>query len=135
MKNIKWREVTFNALIILVLLLLALNSFLYSKFKKMESNTNYISRLSSAIAIAANSNDMVFLTPELLPEDQDYLIDTFETIKPAIGRQYSIKNYIAIEYANGNILMIKVTRNREGEFLIQDMFLLDEDIYEKLKRM
>lgn len=29
--------------------------------------------------------------------------------------------------------MIKVTRDKEGNFLIQDMFFLDENIYDKLK--
>jgi hypothetical protein len=88
--------------------------------------------MSRAITIVANGN-MEFLTPKLLPEDIDYLINAFETIKPAIGRQYDMKNYIAIKYENDNTLMIKVTRNQEGEFLIQDIFLLDENIYDKLK--
>ncbi len=111
MKDIKWREVTFNTLIILVLLLLTSNSFCYNKSKELEKSCNYISSISSAIVTAAHDNDMVFLTPKLLPEDLDYLIDIFETIKPVIGRQYNMKNYIAIKYENDNTLMIKVTRN------------------------
>lgn len=133
MKNIKWREVIFNTLIILVLLLLASNSFYYNKLKELEKNCNYVSSMSSAIATAAHDNDMVFLTPKLLPEDLDYLLDIFETIKPTIGRQYDMRNYIAIKYENDNTLMIKVTQNQEGKFLIQDMFLLDESIYDKFK--
>ncbi|MBU5314618.1 hypothetical protein KQI38_21570 [Tissierella carlieri] len=132
-KNIKWREVTFNALIVLVLLLLISNLFFYRKFKEMDRNSNYVFNISRAITIAANENFTEALTLKLLPEDLDYLIDKFEKIKPEIGTTYNMKSYIAIEYKNGSTLMVKVTRNKEGEFLIQDMFLLNEDIYDKLK--
>ena len=109
------------------------NLFLYRKSKELEKNADYISNISRAITIAAHENSYEFLTPKLLPEDFDHLIDAFEEIKPKIGRQYNIKNYIAIAYKNGNTLIIKIVQDKKGDFLIQDMFLLDENIHDKLK--
>ena len=132
-KKCKYSKITFSILVISILLLLISNLFLYRKSKELEKNADYISNISRAITIAAHENSYEFLAPKLLPEDFTHLIDSFEEIKPKIGKQYNIKNYIAIAYKNNNTLMIKITQDKKGNFLIQDMFLLDKNIYDKLK--
>ena len=129
-KYLKYRKITFN---ILIALMLISNFLLYRKSKKLENNANYILNISSSITVAAHANFMESLTSKFLPGDSDHLIDVFEEIKPLIGKQYDMRNYIAITYENGNTLMIKISRDKEGNFLIQDMFLLDKNIHDKLK--
>ena len=127
-------KVLFNKiLIVMVILLFVSNVYFYGVYKELKSNTNYSSRFSSAISIAANSNDMRFFLSKLAPYESDNLIEKFEEIKAKIGDQYNVKNYIAIEYKNGNTLIVKSTETKEGKYLIEDMFLLDEYIYEKIK--
>lgn len=117
----------------LVILLFISNIYFYSRFNELKINTNYTHNVSSAIAIAGLSNDMLFLLQELNPDDLDNLTNKFEEIKPKICDTYSIKEYIAITYRNGNTVMIKVTEDEKGKGLIQDMFLLDESTYNRIE--
>ncbi len=134
MGNTKSKELFNKILMVMVLLLFVSNVYFYGVYKELKSNTNYRRRFSSAISIAANSNDMGFLLSELAPYESDNLINKFEEIMPKIGDQYNIKNYLAIEYKNGNTLMVKSTESKEGKYLIEDIFLLDELVYEKIKK-
>ncbi|MDR7855398.1 hypothetical protein [Tissierella sp.] len=118
---------------IIILLLFITNVYFYSNLSKLRTNANYISSIPSAISIAAHDNDRLFLSSRLVPHDIDNLMNKFEEISSKIARQYSVKNYIVVEYNNGNDLIIKTTENEEGKILIEDMFLLDESIYEKMK--
>ena len=67
------------------------------------------------------------------PSNSDDLMEKFEELKPEIDRQYGLKNYVVINYKNGNSLIIKTTENEEGKVLMDDMFLLDETIFGRLK--
>lgn len=131
-KNLKCSRANFCIFVLLILSFIS-NLFFYRKSKKLEITCNYISNISRSITIAAHENSIEILTPKLSPQDLDYLINTFEKIQPKIEREYTVKNYIAIQYKNDSTLMIKVTKDKEGNFLIQDMFLLDDNIYDKLK--
>ncbi len=133
LKDNKSKELFNKILGVIILLLFVSNLYFYREFKRCKNNANYMSGFSSSIAIAANSNDLGFLLSKLVPEDSDDLISKFEKIKPMIGNQYSIINYIAIEYKNGNTLMVKAIEYKDGKYLIGDMFVLDELTYKKIK--
>lgn len=133
MKDIKSKELTNKGIWVLVLLLFISNIYFYSRFNELKINTNYTHKVSSAIAIAGLSDDLSFLLQELNPNDLDNLINKFEEIKPKIDNTYNTKDYIAITYRSGNTVMIKVTKDEKGKDLIQDIFLLDESTYNKIK--
>lgn len=133
MKDVKSKELANKGIWMLVILLFISNIYFYSRFNELKINTNYTHKVSSAIAIAGISNDMSFLLQELNSNDLDNLINKFEEIKPKIGDTYSIKEYIAITYRNGNTVMIEVTEDEKGKGLIQDMFLLDESTYNRIE--
>lgn len=133
MKDVKSKELGNKGIWMLVILLFISNIYFYSRFNELKTNTNYTHKVSSAMVIAGLSNDMSFLLQELNPNDLDNLINKFEKIKPKIGDTYNIKEYIAITYRNSNTVMIEVTEDENGKSLIQDMFILDESTYNKIK--
>lgn len=133
MKDIKFEELANKGIWMLVILLFISNIYFYSRFNELKINTNYTHKVSSAMAIAGLSNDMSFLLQELNPNDLDNLINKYEEIKPKIGDTYNTKEYISITYRNGNTVMIEVTEDENGKNLIQDMFILDESTYTKIK--
>ncbi|KAB3534394.1 hypothetical protein F8154_09235 [Alkaliphilus pronyensis] len=48
------------------------------------------------------------------------------------ANKYSLENYIAIKYINGNTLLVQTTQNEKGLFRIKDMFFLDAEYYNRL---
>lgn len=133
MEDNRPRVIVNKVLILILLSLIVSNIFFYTRFKELRDNSNYISNFSSALSIAALDNDMSFLYSHLSHNDLNNLEEKFKSIKPKIGNQYSIKQYIAIEYKNGNTLMIKTTQDNKGKSLIEDMFILDEYSYKRVK--
>lgn len=126
MENNRSKAIINKFFILILLLLIVSNLFFYSKYKEVSENANYAQNFSSAISIAANSIDTGFLYSHFPSNDLENLGNKFNEIKPKIGSQYRLKQYITLEYKNGNTLVIKTTQNDKGKYLIEDMFILDK---------
>ncbi len=133
MDNSKLKDLVIKILTLIIIVLIVSNAYTYTKYKKIKGNLDYTRKFSSAISIAALDNDYGFLTSNMHPSNSDDLMEKFEELKPEIDRQYGLKNYVVINYKNGNSLIIKTTENEEGKVLMDDMFLLDETIFGRLK--
>jgi len=91
LENTKSKDLFISLLGTIILLLFVSNVYFYVGFKELENKSIYMSRLSSVIGIAANSNEMSFLLSELEPSNLDELINKFEEIKPKITTKYTTK--------------------------------------------
>lgn len=125
MKDVKSKELINKLLIIIIIVLVVTNAYYYSKSKKLQNNSNYASNFASAISIAAHHNDYGFLTPLLNPNNSEDLVIKFDELKSKIGNQYSINNYVLIDYHDNNRLIIKTIEDIEGKSYIEDIFFLD----------
>ncbi len=133
MDNSKLKDLVIKILILIIIVLIVSNAYTYTKYKELKGNLDYTRNFSSAISIAALDNDYGFLTSNIHPNNSEDLMEKFEQVKPKIDRSYGLKNYVVINYKNNNSLLIKTSENEQGKVLIDDMFLLDETIFEKLK--
>jgi len=136
MKNVHLNKIITNILVTLVFILLFSNILFYKKVEELEENNDYVFNMSRLITGAAHSSLKEILTSkfsDFLPSKVDYLMEQFEQIESSIGTKYGMDNYVAIKYANDNIVMLKVVQNEEGKFFIEEIFLLDKDIYDRLK--
>lgn len=136
MEDNKWRERKYLALKILVVMLFLSNVFFFSEYRRIEENNFY--SLHSWINIAAyessmHENSRLLLNDITSIKDQEYLRKILNEINTMGDGTYQIEDYRVLKYKNGNTLMLKLTENRQGKFLIQDMFFLDESIFERLK--
>lgn len=133
MDNSKLKDLVIKILIIIIIVLIVSNAYSYDKSKKLKEYANYPRNFSSSISIAALDGDYGFIKAKIPSDNYDDLVRKLDELKPLIGRQYGLKNYVVINYKNGNSLLIKTTENEEGKVFIHDIFLLDETIVEKLK--
>ena len=125
MKDIKSKELINKLLIVIIIVLVVTNAYFYSKSKELQNNSNYAESFARAITIAAHHNDYAFLTPLLNPNNLKDLVIKFDELKSKIGNQYSINNYVLIDYHDNNKLIIKTIQDIEGKFYIEDIFFLD----------
>jgi len=136
MKNVHLNKIITNVLVTLVFILLFSNILFYKKVEELEENNDYVFNMSRLITGAAHSSLKEILTSkfsDFLPSKVDYLMEQFEQIESSIGTKYGMDNYVAIKYANDNTVMLKVVQNEEGKFFIEEIFLLDKNIYDRLK--
>lgn len=125
MKGVKSKELINKLLIIIIIVLFVSNAHYYSKSKELQKNSEYAGSFASAISIAAHNNDYGFLKPLLNPNNPEDLVVKFDKLKTKIGNQYSIDNYILIDYHDNNKLVIKTIQDIEGKYYIRDIFFLD----------
>ena len=126
MKDLKLKELINKLLIAIIIILVVTNMYFYGKSKELKNNADYARNFASAISIAAYHNDYGFLTQVLDPGNPEDLLIKFDELKAKIGTQYTMDNYVLIDYHDNNKLVIKTIEDVEGKVYIRDMFLLDK---------
>ena len=125
MKDFKRKELINKLLIVIIIILIVTNMYFYGRTKELQNNANYASNFARAISIAAHNKDYGFLTPLLDPGNPEELLIKFDELKAKIGTQYTMDNYVLIDYHDKNKLVIKTIEDIEGKIYIRDIFLLD----------
>ena len=125
MKKAKGKDLINKLLIVIIIILVVTNMYFYGKSKELENNADYAGSFARAISIAAHNNDYGFLTQVLDPGNPEELLLKFDKLKLKIGTQYTIDNYVLIDYHDNNKLVIRTIEDVEGKVYIRDMFLLD----------
>ena len=116
----------------LVLILLFISIFFYSKYKIEKNKNNFVQPILSRLSISSSSyyEPLKEYTHEHNNIDWKEImgeIDSRRTNSGAIGQ------YITMEYSNGNTLMMEITQDNKGYYKIQNIFFLNDDTIKNLK--
>lgn len=122
-----------NTVCYLLIGLLALsNLYFYSKYSLYKDNTDFANNISNLIHFSVNIDNIDPLTSVWSHKDAEYLRTLLNEVERRSANKYSLENYIAIKYINGNTLLVQTTQNEKGLFRIKDMFFLDAEYYNRL---
>ena len=114
-------------------MLVFLNIVFYSQYKNTKEKAQGI------VNIASLFNDLKYTVFQQELKDKTVL-DAQKNVEEIInkvnkkGRVLSSwAKYIIIKYADKDTLLVNLTSTIEGEYVIRDMFFLNEDTYDKLR--
>lgn len=117
---------------ILVGILILSNLYFFVKYTVLKENTDYVKDISGRINFAAELRETDLVEEVASIQGEDFLMPLIEEVADKASNGYRLENYIVLKYDNDNTLLIEVVQDKEGKFLFQDMFFLDETNYDRL---
>jgi hypothetical protein len=91
-----------------------------------------MTNIANKINLAKTINSIDPIRTFISGQENGYLTSQLEEIVTKGGTTYSLENYVALKYDNGNTLLVQTAQDEKGNFFIQDMFFLNEETYDKL---
>jgi len=122
-------------LYMLVTLLVVSNIYIYREYKVAKRNSEFLDRMVHKISVAAHGWYPELITEESSIKDENHWKKILGEIrgKELQGHSYYYDHYIALKYQDGSTLMVEVGQDWDWDFVIVDMFFLDNEALEELR--
>lgn len=116
----------------LILVLLFISIFFYSKYKIEKNKNNFVQLILSRLSISSGN----YYEPLQEYTHEHNNINWKEIMREIDSKgtsNGSFGQYITMEYSNGNTLMMEIAQDNKGYYKIHNMFFLNDDTIKKLK--
>ncbi|KAB3527246.1 hypothetical protein [Alkaliphilus serpentinus] len=118
---------------IIIVILVFLNIFFYSQYKSMSEKAQQITNIASLFNDLKYEDFQQELKDKTVLDAQNKVSEIINKVKKKDKVQSSWDRYIIIKYADKDTLMVNLIPTIEGDYVIRDMFFLNEDTYDKLR--